>query len=234
MSGLMRVSLAVAVALLVALRSVAAATADTTPSLVGAIYVGNPAPGATVQLVPTAIAVIGAQAFLRADGAEKWIGPAETDIFGRFTFPSIARGTYQLRIYRSSVRLWDQRVDVPTILKPIIVRETTVAYYAKASDRGKIAAILEGLSFPFELRSASYPVATNTIWFGDNVPRDDVRSLATTLVSEGVGLRAIRRFSDGSGLKANLIEIGASAQHLGDPILTTKDIDRANDWPRAR
>ena len=209
------------------------AAADS-PSLTGAIYFGSPATTGNRAIVPTALALSGAQAYVRPDAGGDWIGPVSTDIYGRFTFASLPDGVYQLRLFRGQFRLWDQIVKVPAVLKQIVVRDIAVAYYVKPQDRGKIAEFLGNLSYPYELRTPEYDTATNIIWFGDNVRREDIKTIANALIGAGVSLRAIRRFASGSGPKASLIEIGASKQHVKDPVLTVDDIRNASDWPRAR
>jgi hypothetical protein len=199
----------------------------------GAIFRGTPS-SASDGKVPVANAVVGAQVYVRPRNAGTWIGPVTTDLYGRFTFGRLAVGTYEVRAYAQNVRLWDQIVSVPTVLPQIVVRDVTVAYYSKKADSTGIAEILSQLAFPFEMRDAQNAYPTNTIWFGDAVAIADVKALATGLVRGGVGLHAIRRFSDGSGSKSKLIEVGASPQHLTEPTLTLQQIAEAQDWPRAR
>jgi len=44
------------------------------------------------------------------------------------------------------------------------------------------------------------------------------------VVRAGVGIKSIRRFKDGSGPKANLIEVGTDHNILNNPPLTVEEI----------
>jgi hypothetical protein len=86
------------------------------PSLAGSVYrnanTGN-----------YANAVAGAYVYVhRADASgDTWTGPALTDRYGRFVFPSLDRGPYLLRVFVGSRRVWQQTVTVPATLSPIVV-----------------------------------------------------------------------------------------------------------------
>jgi hypothetical protein len=73
---------------------------------------------------------------------------------------------------------------------------------------------------------------TNALWFGADVPIDDVKFVALQLTSAGVQLRAIRPFADPGGPKRKAIEIGADRQQVTASVWTTDRILRAREFPR--
>jgi hypothetical protein len=138
-----------------------------------------------------------------------------------------------MRIYSGSIHLWEQVVTVPSKLAPIVVRDVRVVYYPKSADGTTVDAILAKLPLPTDKAPPRSALATNMLWFGDRVALADVKLVADALVSGGVQLRAIRRFSTGSDWHAKVIEVGASPDHTKDNVLTVREIDAAKDFPRA-
>lgn len=65
---------------------------------------------------------------------------------------------------------------------------------------------------------------TNRIWVGDSIFLEDAKFVALTLTRAGVGIAAISRFCDGSGEKANWIEIGTDHKLINSRPLTVEDI----------
>jgi hypothetical protein len=200
-------------------------------SLNGAIYRGSPSTG---NKVPVATAIAGAQVYVRPRNGSNWSAPVTTDYYGRFTFTNLAPGSYEARAFMGSIRLWDQIVTVPSTLPRIVVRDVTVVYFLKSGDPSTVEGVCANLAFPYEIGKAQNNWATNILWFGDSVAIPDVKALAVGLVKAGITLRAIRRFTDGSGIKAKEIQVGASPQHLTGPVLSLASINAATDWPRAR
>lgn len=200
-------------------------------NLNGAIYRGSPSAG---NKVPVATAVAGAEVYVRPRNGGNWAAPVITDYYGRFTFTNLVPGSYEARAFLGSTRLWDQIVAVPSTLPRIVIRDVTVVYFAKNGDPGTVESVCANLAFPYEIGTAQNNWATNILWFGDSVAIPDVKALAVGLVKAGITLRAIRRFTDGSGLKAKEIQVGASPQHLTGPILSANAINATTDWPRAR
>ena len=73
---------------------------------------------------------------------------------------------------------------------------------------------------------------TNAVWVGDSVSLDDAKFVALTLVRAGVDLKSIRRFVEGGGSKANLIEIGTDHNLLNRPSLSVSDIQNLSSISR--
>ena len=181
------------------------------------------------------VPVAGASVFLHpADSLDdkSWIGPNLTDAYGRFTFQGPATGRYLMRIFSGSMRLWEQTVQLPTKLDPIVVRDVRVVYYPKSADSAIVLAVLEKLAFPFDKAVSVNAIPTNTMWFGDRVSVSDVKTIAGALLRGGVNLRAIRRFHDGSDWRAKVIEIGANPKRITGAALDPKDVDASKDFPR--
>lgn len=219
---------AAALLLLVAQASRAQTVRSAPPVLAGAIYklaYGDtksvPVAGASVYLHPAAS---------HDDAA--WIGPNLTDAYGRFTFQGPANGEYLLRIYSGTLRVWEQVVQIPATLAPIVVRDVRVVYYPKSSDGATVAGVLQKLAFPFDKADSVNAIPTNTVWFGDRVAVQDVKTIANALLQAGVNVRAIRRFHDGADWRAKVVEVGASPKRMTGPAMQPKDVDGSKDFPR--
>jgi len=198
------------------------------PVLAGSLYklaygdrTSVPVAGASVYLYPAA-----------SQDQSAWIGPNLTDGYGRFTFQGPGAGKYLMRIYSGSTRLWEQTVQLPTALDPIIIRDVRVVYYPKSADGANVLGVLEKLAFPFDKAVSVNVIPTNTIWFGDRVSVSDVKTIADALLRAGVTLRAIRRFHDGSDWRSKLVEIGASPNRVAGAVLDAKGVDASKDFPR--
>lgn len=182
-----------------------------------------PVPGAEVYLHPSA-----------SSNEHEWIGPVITDNQGRFSFLNVPGGNYVVRVFSGPYRLWQQVVQLPTELAPIVFDDVDVVYYVRPSDGPKVDAALASVRLPYYKATGSVTEPTNALWFGDRVPIRDVKLIAKALMAGGVPLQAIRRFKTGSDWRAVVVQVGASPQHSSDKPLTVADIESAADFPRAR
>ena len=113
-----------------------------------------------------------------------------------------------------------------------------VYYYNKTIDEKKIVVGLEALGYQFRTASPNRYMAkkqTNALWFGSDVPLEDVKVVALALMRAGIQLKAIRpyRSSDSNPTyKSNRIEIGASVDVENRPALTVNDVITATDFQR--
>ena len=181
------------------------------------------------------VPVTGASVYLHPSNSQDdadWIGPNLTDAYGRFTFQGPANGQYLMRIYSGTMRVWEQVVQIPTKLAPIVVRDIRVVYYPKSTDGTAVAAVLEKLGFPFDKADSVNAIPTNTVWFGDRVALQDVKTIADALLQAGVNVRAIRRFHDGGDWKAKVVEVGASPKRITGAAMQPKEVDSSKDFPR--
>src|SRR5262249_29047478 len=96
----------------------------------------------------------------------------------------------------------------------------TVEYFPKDVDGDVLRQALSEGGFNFKAGVAKNNLSTNSMWVGDSVTVDNIKFVALTLVRAGVQLRSIRRFRNGAGAKANLIEIGADAAMQNQPVLS--------------
>lgn len=212
-------------------------------SIFGPVLADAPKRGVTGSLFklgtgePRPTAVVGASVYLhRADPSkgDDWIGPNLTDLYGRFNFPNVESGKYLLRIYSGTIHLWEQTVEAPTIVEPIVIRDVRVIYHPKAADAERIDAILQKLALPYDHAPAHYTFATNTIWFGDQVAMSDIKLVANAMLKGGVAIRAIRRYEAKSDWWAKVIEIGSSPDHTTGHVLTPQEVNAASDFPRGK
>ncbi|MBI2839429.1 MAG: hypothetical protein HYX75_14030 [Acidobacteria bacterium] len=116
-------------------------------------------------------------------------------------------------------------------------RSVVVRYYPKEFERDvNEAIVLPALSdHGFRLErgvSRVQEVPTNAVWCGRQVHPDDVRLVALTLVAAGLEIKAIREFSDPTGPKKHVIEIGADASLSSATGLTIEEIRDAEGFQR--
>lgn len=96
-------------------------------------------------------------------------------------------------------------------------------------DPKKVEATLVEIGFKYEnVPTELAGIATNAIWFAQDVDVADVQLVALTFVQAGVKLKCIRTFSDPTGEKRSLIQVGGQANVADDkyPALTTEQIGK--------
>ncbi|MEA2719811.1 MAG: hypothetical protein QOJ39_1675 [Candidatus Eremiobacteraeota bacterium] len=101
---------------MLALVAALALTAQTPPpSISGAVYRGGAG--------TTSTALVGALVYIHpADAPDgQWTGPAVTDSYGRFLFQAVPPAKYLLRVFFNRKRVWEQVVDRPGRLSPIVL-----------------------------------------------------------------------------------------------------------------
>jgi hypothetical protein len=103
-------------------------------------------------------------------------------------------------------------------------RPPVVQYFPKDFDGKVVEQALKAGGFEFIPGRSRNALATNAMWVGDAVTLDNIKFVALTLVRAGVQLRSIRRFREGGGKKANLIEIGADPAFVNEPVLSVEQI----------
>lgn len=108
-----------------------------------------------------------------------------------------------------------------------------VEYFPKDVDGARVIKALEDAGLEVVRKSSSRPEPSNAIWAGDQVPIDDVKVVALALMRAGVDVVSIRRFREGSGPKAQLIQIGVDAALAGRPTLTPQSVMNVTALTRA-
>jgi len=106
-----------------------------------------------------------------------------------------------------------------------------VEYFAKDVDGDAIVKAAKEAGFDVVAVPGQHPGSTNAMWVGDTVPLADTKALALALVSGGVQLRALRRFRDGTGPKASLIQIGRDEAITNEPVWTADRIQSLQSLP---
>jgi len=208
---------------------VTAAHADT-PSVSGSLYklrLGD----------KNSAAVVGASAYVHpvGDASSPWIGPNLTDRFGRFVFYNLPSGAYVIRIFSSTIRLWQQTLNVNPEAKlgSIVIPDVRLVYFTKTSDPPNIAEALSDVQLPYDSEPGKRKDdPSNTIWFGDDVTPAQVKKVAMALLGAHASLRAIRKFSVSNDWHAKIIEVGSTPGLTSGKVLTPADVDR-DDFPRA-
>jgi hypothetical protein len=117
-------------------------------------------------------------------------------------------------------------------------QQTSVLYFPKDVDGPKVVAALEqgGFSVVQQSRGERNQIATNSVWVGDAVADDPAKFVrakfvALTLIRAGVEIKAVKRLRDGTGNRANLIEVGADPGIRNLRPLTVADIDKLTTLP---
>jgi hypothetical protein len=114
----------------------------------------------------------------------------------------------------------------------------TVSYYDKTIDEKRVALELQALGYQFIRKSPSDYMkknATNSIWFGSNVPIQDVKIVAFALIRAGVPIKGIRPYRSGienPEYKKNIIEVGASVDLNNKLPLSIDTIKNATEFER--
>lgn len=108
------------------------------------------------------------------------------------------------------------------------VRDTaslvTIQYFPKQEDGSIVRETLRLAGYMVTEGRARLDIATDCVWAGDAVTVDDARYVALTLIRAGVGIKAIRRFREGSGPKRHLIQVGSDAALAGRAPLTVEQV----------
>lgn len=76
---------------------------------------------------------------------------------------------------------------------------------------------------------------TNAIWFGANVPIEDIKIVALSLLRAGIPIKGIRPFrtsASNPGFKMNIIEVGASVDLENKDLLTVDQVKNATEFIR--
>ena len=105
-----------------------------------------------------------------------------------------------------------------------------VQYYPKQVDAPTVLDALHKDGFEYRTGVAQNATPTNAIWAGDSVQFDDAKLVALTLSRAGVEFKTIRRFSDGSGIKSKLIEVGSDPSLVQKPSKTVDGIVSMQDF----
>lgn len=111
----------------------------------------------------------------------------------------------------------------------------SIRYYQKSIDQQKVILALEEIGFKPLVLPATTSMSntpTNSIWFGKNVPIEEVKLVAYYLIRGGIEIKSIRPFRDFDGPKMNSIEIGGDKGIVSAPALSFDQILSANDFPR--
>ncbi len=104
--------------------------------------------------------------------------------------------------------------------------DVVIRYYKKDADNGKVLNLSSLGFYVHERKSSSLlkDYASNVIYYGDSVRRDDIINIARFLKDQGIGIRAIQHSRYGDGWKSHSIEIGADTTLVNLPIITDEDI----------
>jgi hypothetical protein len=181
--------------------------------------------------------VAAASVYIHAAGqpSAAWIGPSLTDQFGRFTFYNVPPGQYVLRIFSSTIRLWQQTLNVNPEAKlgSIVIPDVRLVYFTKTSDPSNLAEALSEVQLPYDSEPGKLKIPSNTIWFGDEVSLAQVKKVAMALLGVHASLRAIRKFAVSNDWHAKIIEVGSDPSLAGGRTLSASEVEQAKVFPQA-
>lgn len=151
------------------------------------------------------------------DIEENTMDEENTSIPERETVPVGAAVTNEQEYFSQLLNEYKQEV-----LKNRRYRNDVVVRYYKHSPDGDKANVLVDYGFYLHVRPVSdsgryESTMSNVIYYGEDFPKSDLKLITYLLVSNGIGIKEIRRFKDFDGWKRNSIEIG------GDPKLTNSN-----------
>lgn len=104
--------------------------------------------------------------------------------------------------------------------------DVVVRYYKKPLDEQKVLSLTD-LGFYVHERPTSKDLmkfASNAIYYGDSVRREDIITIANHLKSQGIELKLIEHSRYGDGWKSHSIEIGVDSTFIDEPTLTEEQI----------
>ncbi|MGB3508079.1 MAG: glycoside hydrolase family protein [Microcoleaceae cyanobacterium] len=108
-----------------------------------------------------------------------------------------------------------------------------VEYFPKDVDNGVVEKALRSLDYQLILLpTVVVDVPTNSIWFGAEVNREEVKLVAETLINSGVKIKAIRPFSKKVAFSDLLIQVGADPEMENRPSLTLEEIRSTSNFTR--
>jgi len=109
-------------------------------------------------------------------------------------------------------------------MNPQSTAQIRIEYFPKDVDGRIVNSTLRNAGFNLSQKKPVNNFKTNAIWVGDSVSDDEARFVALVLFRAGVDLVTIKRFENGKGIKAKLIQIGASPTNVGKTALPLNSI----------
>jgi hypothetical protein len=108
-------------------------------------------------------------------------------------------------------------------------KKATVWYFPKNVDGPTVTAALDqgGFNVIRKIgRETNAAIPTNAIWVGGDVSLDQAKFVALTLMRAGVQIKVVRRLRDGTGDKANVIEVGSDGAFRDATPMSVDDVDK--------
>jgi cell division protein FtsB len=115
--------------------------------------------------------------------------------------------------------------STPAPMLPTRTSAVVVEYYPKEINAAAFEKILSKFGYRVQVRSPEITdIPINVIFYGKDVPEQDLKLVALTLVRAGVRLRAIQPFRRLADSKGMVIQVGALRELQGQPALEAKTI----------
>ncbi|MEM8893013.1 MAG: hypothetical protein AAGC88_00465 [Bacteroidota bacterium] len=145
-------------------------------------------------------------------------------------FESVERNTQlsDIEYFREFSRIYKERKLKG--VQPESRTDVVIRYYEKQKDGDKIFE-LRNLGFYIHQRPSSErfdQYASNAIYYGDQVAKEDIKMVAYTLIRQGVDIKTIEPSQFFSDWKAHSIEIGTDDTIDDAPPLTIGDVRDLN------
>lgn len=149
----------------------------------------------------------------------KYYNAQQTPQYGKIRDPNLDQGDFVFLVQT-------QKIEIPT---PVPIdnsydQKISVYYFRKSSDPNNLIELLQSNGYNVITKDSSVNFTNNnSIWFGQNVPFDDVKKISKLVVSAGIKLRGIGISK--SADKVDKIQIGYSAKNNKFDPITLDDID---------
>jgi hypothetical protein len=109
--------------------------------------------------------------------------------------------------------------------KPVEGRAITIQCFSSGADLASVRDALEPLGLTVVFKTSRTRIPTNAIWFGPQVPIEEVRRVALALVEAGVPLQGIQPFGNPQTGQATMIQVGGKANLQTLPVITGDQIE---------
>lgn len=143
----------------------------------------------------------------------------------------------------STNEVLEKSLSANEALKKIVSRyspasNTVIRYYQRTIDEKRVALELQALGYRFDEKPAAEYMSrreTNAIWYGADVPLEDIKIVSLALLRAGVpikGIRPYRRSLTDQSYKRNMIEVGASVDLEEKEVLSVNEVEKAETFGR--
>ena len=97
--------------------------------------------------------------------------------------------------------------------------KATIQYFPKDFDSQKIKEILTQSDFNIEILKPNNKIITNSIWYGNNVDKNELKYISLLAIRAGIDIKKIKHIN-----KNNIIQIGADPEFINAKSISLEEI----------